>query len=86
VYDTNSLWLDGARGDFREGEEVEVLFRMKLNLLAGRYLMTCVVAYEDTVRFYDCQENIVTFQVLDDGTGKGIADLEAKLEGLHRLN
>ena len=36
VYDTNSLRLDGARGDFREGEEVEVLFRMKLNLLAGR--------------------------------------------------
>ena len=36
VCDTNSLWLDGGRGDFREGEEVEVLFRMKLNLLAGR--------------------------------------------------
>lgn len=65
---------------------MEVLFRMKLNLLAGRYLLTCAVAYEDAVRFYDWQKNIVTFRVLDDGTGQGIANLEAKLEGLHRLN
>jgi len=86
VYDTNSLRLDGARGDFREGEEVEVLFRMKLNLLAGRYLLTCAVAYEDAVRFYDWQENIVTFRVLDDGCGSGIANLEAKLVALSRYD
>jgi lipopolysaccharide transport system ATP-binding protein len=86
VYDTNSFLIDGASGDFRAGQEVEVLFRMKLNLLAGRYLLTCALAYEDTVRFYDWQENTLIFGVLDDGRGHGIANLQAKLVALSRYD
>jgi len=76
VYDTDSGRQGMNSESFEAGEKAVVEFRVRLNLLGGRYSFTPAVAYSDGIRFSHWRENALFFDVLDDGIARGIANLD----------
>lgn len=79
VYDTDSRRQGMNSESFEAGEKVVVEFKVRLNLLRGRYSFIPAVAYSDGIRFFHWRENALFFDILDDGTAGGIVGLDTDI-------
>ncbi|MEA3254868.1 MAG: ABC transporter ATP-binding protein [Candidatus Altiarchaeota archaeon] len=79
VYATNTLWRGTHLGDFKKDDEIIIDSNQKMPLINGIYSITIALAYSDAKRFYDCQENIVSFEIQGDSISEGIVDLNSTI-------
>jgi lipopolysaccharide transport system ATP-binding protein len=63
VYETNTRWQHMCFGTFKEGEEILVTFKQRMQLLGGRYYLNVAVAYSDGMTFCDWQERTLEFAI-----------------------
>ncbi len=82
LYDTNTLWRGKKTGLFKKGDEIEVLFSQKMNLLAGTYTFTTAIAYADGVQYCDWQDDALSFEVADDSKSAGLVNCSANIKFL----
>ncbi len=76
VYDTTTNWMGIDTPSFEAGNEIDVVFKMRLPLLNGEYELGVDVAAADFSHYYDRVERAFTFYVSHTGQQKGIVDLD----------
>ena len=79
VYATNTLWGGTHLGNFKKDDEIIIDSNQKMPLIKGIYSITIALAYSDAKRFYDWQENIVSFEIRGGDTSEGIVDLNSTI-------
>jgi ABC-type polysaccharide/polyol phosphate transport system ATPase subunit len=85
VYATSTALLQASIGDVATGEEIVATFPFTVNLCQGIYTIQASVLPRQGQIEMDRREVVATFQVVDDGTASGIADLRASAQ-VRRVN
>lgn len=80
AYETNSGFLKASTGEMLAGEEVTVSFPLTLHLCQAAYAVTVGVAPSEGAVLLDWRESMLRFDVFDDQTGSGVADLRASID------
>jgi hypothetical protein len=79
VYDTNTLWQNVRTGEFSTGDVIEACFSQTMDLGPGSYSVTVAIASHDGKEFYDWQEDIGSFEVVESSGMQGIANLRSQI-------
>ncbi len=79
VYTTNTRWRGMKFESFSKGDQIDIDYRLKMNLCGGEYSITPAIAHTDGSRFYDWLENAGSFKVKDSKKSSGIAEMESEI-------
>ncbi len=79
VYGTNTRIEHAELGDFREGDELEVDFRIECWLTPQPYTLTVATQNADGTS-HDWLDDAVAFEVVDTRMSAGVANLRAQVE------
>jgi len=85
IYDTNTLWQNLRTGEYGAGEVIEIQFRQRMNLGPGSYPITVAIASHDAKKFYDWQEGILAFEVVESSGMQGLVNLHSTIEVAKRF-
>ena len=80
VYGNNTRAMKMNFGIFKKGEKISVKFTQYMRLNEGLYHISPAIAYSDGNRFYDWQNEILTFSVTKDKELHGLVDLMSVIE------
>ncbi len=79
TYDTNTMWRGIDTGVLEPGYDVEVEYRFRCTLPAGRHYVTVAAAHTNAREFYDWIDRGITFEVRRDRTWKGTANVGCEI-------
>ena len=79
LFDTNTLWRHQKTGSFEPGEQVEVRFDLRANLLSGVYMVSVAAASEDGRQPFDWHTDALGFEVQGPTDTRGFAHLEGTI-------
>ncbi|MCX7621247.1 MAG: ABC transporter ATP-binding protein [Acidimicrobiales bacterium] len=79
LYDTNTLWRHQETGRYAPGDEVEVTFELRANLLPGRYTVTVAASRHDGKVVYDWHSDALGFDVAGEFVANGLVELDGSI-------
>jgi ABC-type polysaccharide/polyol phosphate transport system ATPase subunit len=79
VYGTNTRLNNIKTGTFEKGDLIKVVFRQKIPLIGGEYLVSSAVAYKDNITYCDWVNDMFTINVINRKTAEGVVDLNPSI-------
>jgi ABC-type polysaccharide/polyol phosphate transport system ATPase subunit len=79
VYGTNTRLNNIKTGTFEKGDLIKVVFKQKVPLIGGEYLISSAVAYKDNMTYCDWVNDMFAVNVINRKTAEGIADLNSSI-------
>lgn len=79
TYDTNTMWRGIDMGVLEPGYDVEVEYRFRCTLPAGRHYVTVAAAHTNAREFYDWIDRGIAFEVRRDRGWKGTSNIGCEI-------
>lgn len=79
IYGTNTRLNNIKTGTFEKGDLIKVVFKQKIPLIGGEYLISSAVAYKDNITYCDWINDMFAVNVISRKTAEGIADLNSSI-------